>query len=41
MENQEDFLGYYLKLYCYYINIEQKLVVMYLELIFNGIKAES
>ena len=41
MENKEDILGDYLKLYCYYINKEQKLVVMYLELIFNGIKAES
>ena len=41
MENKEDILGDYLKLYCYYINKEQKLVVMYLELIFTGIKAES
>ena len=41
MENKEDILGDYLKLYCYYINKEQKLVVMYLELIFNEIKAES
>ena len=41
MENKEDILGDYLKLYCYYINKEQKLVIMYLELIFTGIKAES
>ena len=41
MENKEDIFGDYLKLYCYYINKEQKLVVMYLELIFTGIKAES
>ena len=27
--------------YCYYINKEQKLVVMYQELIFTGIKVES
>ena len=41
IENKEDILADYLKLYCYYINKEQKLVVMYLELIFTGIKAES
>ena len=41
IENKEDILGDYLKLFCYYINKEQKLVVMYLELIFTGIKAES
>ena len=41
MENKEDILGDYLKLYCYYINKEHKLVVMYLELILIGIKAES
>ena len=41
IENKEDLLDYYLKLYSYYINNEQKLEVMYLELIFTGIKAES
>ena len=41
IENKEDILGNYLKLYCYNINKEQNLVVMYLELIFTGIKAES
>ena len=41
IENKEDILGDYLKLFCYYINKEQKLVVMYLELIFTEIKAES
>ena len=41
IENKEDLLDYYLKLYSYYINNEQRLVVMYLELIFTGIKAES
>ena len=41
IENKEDILGNYLKLYCYYINKKRKLVVMYLELIFTGIKAES
>ena len=41
MENKEDILGDYLKLYCYYINKEQKLVVINLELICTGIKAES
>ena len=41
IENKEDILSNYLKLYCYYINKEQKLVVIYLELIFTGIKAES
>ena len=41
IENKEDILGNYLRLYCYNINKEQKLVVMYLELIFTGIKAES
>ena len=39
MESKEDIFGDYLKLYCYYINKEQKLVIMYL--IFTGIKAES
>ena len=41
MESKEDIFGDYLKLYCYYINKEQKLVIMYLELIFTGIKTES
>ena len=41
IENKVDIFGNYLKLYYYYINKEQKLVVMYLELIFTGIKAES
>ena len=41
IENKEDVLSNYPKLYCYYINKEQKLVVIYLELIFIGIKAES
>ena len=39
IENKED-LGDDLKLYFYYIN-EEQLVVMYLELIFTGIKAKS
>ena len=41
IENKEDIFEDYLKLYCYYINKGQKLVVIYLELIFTGIKAES
>ena len=44
IENQENTVGDYLELYCYYsyyINKKQKLVVMYLELIFTGIKVES
>ena len=41
IENKVDIFGDYLKLYYYYINKEQKLVVMYLELIFTGIKADS
>ena len=41
IENKEDILADYLKLYCYYINKGQKMVVMYLELIITGIKAES
>ena len=41
IENKEDIRADYLKPCCYYINKEQKLVVMYLELIFTGTKAES
>ena len=41
IENKEEILGNYLKLYCYDINKEQKLVVMYMELIFTGIKSKS
>ena len=41
IKNQENIVGSHLKLDCYYINKEQKLVVMYLELIFIGIKDES
>ena len=33
-------VGDHLKLYFYYINKEQKLVVMYLEVKFTGIKTE-
>ena len=36
IKNQENIVGNH-----YYINKEQKLVVMYLELIFTGIKDES
>ena len=39
-KNKEDLCDY-LKLYFYYIKKEQKLVVMYLELILTGKKAES
>ena len=38
--NEDKIVGHYLKLYFYNINKEQKLVVMYLELIFTGIKTE-
>ena len=40
MKNKNKIVGDHLKLYFYYINKEQKLVVMYLELIFTGIKTE-
>ena len=39
MKNETKIIGDYLKLY--YINKEQKLVVMYPELIFTTIKTES
>ena len=39
-KNEDKIVGDHLKLYFYYINKEQKLVVMYLELIFTGIKTE-
>ena len=35
IKNNDKILGDHLKLYFYYINKEQKLVVMYLELIFT------
>ena len=39
-KNEDKIVGNHLKLYFYYINKEQKLVVMYLELIFTGVKTE-
>ena len=41
IKNEDKIAGDHQKLYFYYINEEQKLVVMYLELIFTGIKTES
>ena len=38
--NEDKIVGDHLKLYFYYINKKQKLVVMYLEIIFTGIKPE-
>ena len=38
--NEDKIVVDHLKLYFYYINKEQKVVVMYLELIFTGIKTE-
>ena len=40
IKNKDKIVGGHLKLYFYYKNKEQKLVVMYLELIFAGIKTE-
>ena len=40
MKNEDKTVGYHQKLYSYYPNKKQKLVVMYLELIFTGIKTE-
>ena len=40
IKNKNKIVDDHLKLYFYYINKEQKLVVMYLELIFTGIKTE-
>ena len=37
MKTEDKIVGDQLKLYFYYINKEQKLVVMYLEIIFTGI----
>ena len=39
-KNEDKIAGDHLKLNFYYINKKQKLVVMYLELIFTGIKSE-
>ena len=39
--NEDKIVVDHLKLYFYYINKEQKVVVMYLELIFTGIKTET
>ena len=38
IKSEYEIVGNHLKLYFYYINKEQKLIVMYLELIFTGIK---
>ena len=38
IKNEDNIFGDHLELYFYYINKEQKLVVMYLELIYNRIK---
>ena len=40
LKNEDKIVGDHKKLYFYYINKEQKLVAMYLELIFTGIKTE-
>ena len=40
IKNEDKIVGGHLKLYIYYINKEQKLVLIYLELIFTGIKTE-
>ena len=40
IKNKDKIVGSHLKLYFYYINKEQKLVVIYLGLIFTGIKTE-
>ena len=40
MKNKDKIFGNHLKLYFHYINKEQKLVIMYLELIFTGMKTE-
>ena len=40
-KNKDKVAGGHVKLYIYYINKEQKLVVMYLELMFTGRKTEK
>ena len=40
LKNEDKIVGDHKKLYFYYINKEQKLVAMYLELIFTEIKTE-
>ena len=39
-KNEDKIVGDQLKLYFYYLNKEQKSVVMHLELIFTGIKTK-
>ena len=39
-KNEDKIVGNHIKLYFYYINKEQKLSAMYLELIFTGVKTE-
>ena len=41
IKNKGKIVGNHLKLYYYHKNKEQKLVIMYLELFFNGIKSKS
>ena len=38
IKNEDNIFGDHLELYFYYINKEQKLIVMYLELIYTRIK---
>ena len=39
-KNEDKIVVHHLKLYFYFINKKQKLVVMYLEVIFTGVKTE-
>ena len=41
IKNKDKVAGGHVKLYIYYINKEQKLVVMYLEIMLTGIKTEK